>query len=121
MGSKKADIQARTKDFALSILRLYALLPHRDEVRTIGRQMIRSGTSVGANIREGKRARSDAEMLSKIEVALQELEETRYWLELLEEFGAVEKDRTAGISGEARELTAILVTSCKTLRTRVSG
>jgi four helix bundle protein len=101
MGSEKGGIRERTKAFALSVLRLFPLLAKREETRMLGRQLIRSGTSVGAHIREGKRARSDAEMISKIESGLQEMEETVYWLELVEEYDMVEKGKLSAIRAEA--------------------
>ena len=73
---------------------------------------------MGAQLRECKRSRSDAEMISKTESSLQELEETVYWLELLTASGIVAQERLADLMGEADELTAILVTSAKTLKAR---
>ena len=108
----------RTKEFALRIIRLYGALPKTTEAQVIGRQVLRSGTSVGAQLREGKRSRSDAEMISKTESALQELEETAYWLELLAESGMVDREKLTGLRNEADQLTAILVTSAKTLKAR---
>ena len=99
-------------------MRLYAALPKTTEAQVIGKQALRSGTSVGAHLREGKRSRSDAEMISKTEVALQELEETVYWLELLVDANIVKPSRMTDLSKEADELIAILVTSAKTLRER---
>ena len=84
----------------------------------LGKQILRSGTSVGAHVREGKRSRSDAELISKIEGGLQELEETVYWLELLTESGIVKAARTDGLMKEADELIAILVTSAKSTKKR---
>jgi len=84
----------------------------------LGRQLLRSGTSVGAHYREAVRARSTAEFVSKIEGGLQELEETVYWLELLEESGIVPLARLSDLSQEAEELTAILVSSVKTAKKR---
>lgn len=80
--------------------------------------MLRSGTSVGAHVWEGKRSRSDAEMISKTEGALQELEETTYWLELLTASGIVSAERVSDLSEEAHQLTAILITSARTLKGR---
>lgn len=108
----------RTKEFALRIVRLYAALPKTTEAQVIGKQVLRAGTSVGAHVREGKRSRSDAEMISKTEGALQELEETGYWLELLVESGIMKADLLADLMKESNELTAILVTSAKTLKSR---
>ncbi len=77
------DLKTRTKRFALRIIRLFAALPKSVEAQVLGKQLLRSGTSVGAHYREGHRARSNAEFISKLEAGLQELEETSYWLELL--------------------------------------
>ncbi|MGH9900349.1 MAG: four helix bundle protein, partial [Pyrinomonadaceae bacterium] len=80
---KNQDLRQRTKAFALRIVKMYAALSKSAEAQVIGRQVLRSGTSVGAHYREACRARSDADFISKIEGSLQELEETIYWLELL--------------------------------------
>ncbi|MDI6738759.1 MAG: four helix bundle protein [Candidatus Edwardsbacteria bacterium] len=116
--NKKQGIVERTQLFALRIIRLYSSLPKTTEAQVIGKQVLRSGTSVGAQVREGKRSRSDAEMISKTEGALQELEETMYWLELLTESGIVKPELLRDLMKEADELTAILVTSAKTLKSR---
>ncbi|SHG23886.1 four helix bundle protein [Microbulbifer donghaiensis] len=115
------DITERTKCFALRIIRLYSSLPKSTQAQVIGKQLLRSGTSVGAHIREGKRSRSDAEMISKIEVAQQELEETIYWFELLVGSNLVEADRLTGLAQEANELLAILVSSSRTIKQRKRG
>jgi len=80
-------LRERTKAFALRVIRLYAALPKTTEAQVIGKQVLRSGTSVGAHYREAQRAKSDADFISKIEGGLQEAEETAYWLELLGESG----------------------------------
>jgi four helix bundle protein len=118
MNEKPADIGERTKAFALRIIRLYVSLPKTTEAQVIGKQVLRSGTSVGAHVREGKRSRSNAELISKIEGGLQELEETIYWLELLVDAGIVKAGLLKDLLEEANELIAILVTSSKTLKTR---
>ncbi|MXZ34785.1 MAG: four helix bundle protein [Acidobacteria bacterium] len=115
---ERADLLERTKQFSLRVIRLYSALPETTECRVIGKQILRSGTSVGAHVREGKRSRSKAEMISKTEVALQELEETIYWMELLVESGIVKPRRLSELMREADELMAILVTSVKTLKRR---
>lgn len=84
----------------------------------IGKQVLRSATSVGAHLREGRRSRSDAELISKIGGALQELDETGYWLELLGESGIMKVDRLEPLLTEVSELTAILVTSVKNVKAR---
>ena len=107
------DLKTRTKEFALRIIRLYSALPKATEAQVIGKQLLRSGTSVGAHYREGIRARSDAEFISKIEGGLQELEESCYWMELLLEAKIVPEKRLADLMNEAGELTAILITCAK--------
>ena len=80
----KGDLSERTKQFALNIIDLYSLLPRRRVAQVLGDQMLRSGTSVGAHVREAQGAKSNPDFISKIEGSMQELEETTYWLELLE-------------------------------------
>ena len=116
--NKNKDIPERTKAFALRIIRLYTALPKSTEAQVIGTQVLRSGTSVGAHVREGKRSRSDAELVSKIEGGLQELEETVYWLELLVDSGIVKAEHMAELLKEADELISILVSSVKTVKQR---
>ena len=115
---KPRDLKLRTKSFALRIIRLFVALPKTTEAQVIGKQVLRSGTSVGAHYREAVRARSTAEFVSKIEGGLAELEETGYWLELLEESGIVSEGRLTEILSETNELTAILVTCAKNSKSR---
>src|SRR5947209_20635630 len=115
-GEEKRDLRGRTKAFALRILRLYISLPKTTEAQILGKQLLRSGTSVGAHYREATRARSTAEFVSKIEGGLQELEETTYWLELLTESGIVPASQLHDLRQEANELTANLVSSVKTAK-----
>lgn len=112
------DLRARTKAFALRIIRLYSSLPKTSVAQVLGKQMLRSGTSVGAQYREAYRARSPAEFVSKIEGGLQELEETAYWLELLVDSQIVAEKRLADLRQEADELTAILASSAMTAKKR---
>ena len=118
MMNEKPDILERTKLFALRIIRLYSSLPKTTEAQVLGKQVLRSGMSVGAHLREGKRSRSDAGMISKTEGALQELEETAYWLELLADSGIIKAELLSALMQETDELTARLVTSAKTLKNR---
>jgi four helix bundle protein len=110
------DLQVRTKAFALRVVRLYCALPKTTEAQVLGKQVLRSGTSIGAHYREAMRARSPAEFVSKIEGGLQELEETSYWLELLIESGIVPETKLAAMLREANELTAMLVASARTAK-----
>jgi four helix bundle protein len=114
---KDRDLRLRTKQFALRIVRLYSFLAKANGVAPLlARQVLRSGTSVGAHYREATRARSVAEFISKIEAGLQELEETGYWLELLAESQIVTESRLTPLLVEVDELTAILVSSVKTAK-----
>ncbi|HEV7922747.1 MAG TPA: four helix bundle protein [Thermoanaerobaculia bacterium] len=112
------DLPVRTKTFALRIIRAFTSLPKTDVSRVLGRQMLRSGTSVGAHGREAFRGRSTAEVISKLEVAIQELDETMYWLELLAEANIVTAGRVEPLLADANELMAILVASVKTIKRR---
>ena len=105
------DLRGRTKQFALRIVRLDVALPKTTEAQVIGKQLLRSETSVGAHDREAMRARSNAEFISKIEGGLQELEESSYWMELLSEANIVPSSRLLDLQQESTELTAIL-TAC---------
>ena len=107
------DLSIRTKAFSIRIIKLFSALPKTVEAQIIGKQIIRSGTSVGAHYREGSRARSKNEFVAKIDVGLQELEETMYWLELLIESGIMSEKLLSELLKEADELIAILVTISK--------
>ena len=105
------EFRGRTKRFAASVIRLYVRLPKRQEEATvIGRQFLRSGTSVAAHVREASRARSEAEFIAKLGVALQEADESLLWLELLREECGVHVSETQPLETEASELIAIMTT-----------
>ncbi|HEY0323026.1 MAG TPA: four helix bundle protein [Pyrinomonadaceae bacterium] len=116
LDKKTYDLQKRTKNFALRVIRMYVALPNTTEAQVIGKQVLRSGTSVGANYREAMRARSRAEFISKMECGLQELEETSYWLELLVDGRIIAEERFTELHKEVNELIAILVSSVKTAK-----
>ena len=115
---KPEDLKTRTKRFALRVIRLYSSLPKKTEAQVIGKQLFRSGTSVGAHYREAVRSRSDAEFISKLEGGLQELEESIYWMELLVESGIIKDEKLNELMKEADELTAIFVTCVKNTKQR---
>ena len=112
------EIGSRTKDFALRIIRLYAALPKTTEAQVIGKQFLRSGTSVGAHYREAHRAKSDADFISKLEGSLQELDETGYWLEILGDADIVQAQRLKPLLDEIEELIAIFVTMVKKVKNK---
>jgi four helix bundle protein len=111
------DLRKRTKDFALRIVRMFVALPKTPEARVLGSQVLRSGTSIGANYREAFRGRSRAEFIAKCGDSLRELEETAYWLELLVDGQIISATSLAPLSQECDELTAIFVTIIKKCRT----
>ena len=105
------EFRGRTKRFAACVIRLFVQLPkNKEEVRVIGKQLLRSGTSVAAHVREASRARSDEEFVSKLGGALQEADESALWLELLREECGIDPDLTQPLESEADELMAILTT-----------
>jgi four helix bundle protein len=110
------DLKERTRAFALRVVKLYGALPQTVEAQVLGKQVLRSGTSVGAHYREAQRAKSNADFVSKVEGALQELEETCYWLELLGEADIVPPARLKPLHDEAQEIIAILVTIARKAR-----
>jgi len=111
MSDKPKDLKVRTKAFALRVIRMYSKLPKNDTVaQVLGKQVLRSGTSVGANYREASRGRSKAEFISKIGDCLKEIEETEYWLELLVDGGSVTAASMADLLDETRQLIAIFTT-----------
>ena len=112
------DLRQRTKQFALRIIKLYSPLPTRGVTTVLGVQVLKAGTSVGAHYREAQRAKSNADFISKIEGALQELDETAYWLELLADGSIVKASRLENLRKEADELIAILVTVVKRVKAR---
>ncbi|MEJ7699425.1 MAG: four helix bundle protein [Pyrinomonadaceae bacterium] len=112
------DLKIRTKNFAVRIIKLFAALPKTTEAQVLGKQILRCGTSVGAQYREAQHAKSDADFISKIEGSLQELEETAYWLELIEELSLFNSEKLQSIRQETKELTAIFVTIAKKVKER---
>jgi len=114
--AKAEQLKARTKRFAVRIVKLSASLPKTDQARVIGNQLLRSGTSMAANYRATCRARSKAEFVAKLGVVVEEADETVYWLELLQETGILAITDMNGLYDEAKELLAIFAASQQTVR-----
>lgn len=110
MSGRGEDLKLRTKSYALRIIHMYAALKREPVAQVLGKQVLRSGTSVGANYREASRARSRAEFVSKVGDCLREIEESEYWLELLVESKCVSAARLANLLDETRQLIAIFTT-----------
>ncbi|MBM2804844.1 MAG: hypothetical protein HW419_2737 [Deltaproteobacteria bacterium] len=108
----------RTKKLALQIIELVEELPNRRTADVIGRQLLRSGTSVGANYRSACRGKSTADVLSKLAIVEEEADESVYWMELLVEAGIIPETRVSALMRETNEILAMIVASIKTLRKR---
>jgi four helix bundle protein len=114
----KDDLKKRTKKFALDVIKFVEALPKGKTAEILGRQLIRSGTSVGANYRAASRARSSADFISKMGIVEEEADESIYWMELLVDSDIVTSADVAQIVTEADELLAITVSSIRTARGR---
>jgi four helix bundle protein len=112
-GKKLRDLVVRTKDFSLRVIRMFSALPKTTEAQVLGRQILRSATSVGANYREAQRARSKAEFVSKIGDCLKELDETIYWPDLLTGSQIVAAAKLSALCEECNQLLAIFTTISK--------
>ncbi len=110
------ELRKRTKNFALAILRLVETLPRTRSADVLGRQLTRSGTSVGANYRAACRAKSRSDFIAKMKIVEEETDETLYWLELLQEAEIIPESKLGELAKEANELLAITVSSIKTAR-----
>ncbi len=121
MNNAPQDLRVRTSEFALRIIRMYARLPKSTEAQVIGKQVLRSGTSVGAQYREGHRAKSDADVVNKFEGVLQELDETDYWLDLLVKAEIVPAEKLEPLIKETNELIAIFVTIVTKIKARMAN
>jgi len=120
--SKSDEMRVRTRRFGGSVVRFFVSLDKkREELRVLGKQVLRAGTSVGANYREASRARSDSEFVAKIGLCAQEADETQYWLELLRDDCGLSSDELEKIWTEADELIRIFVTMSKNTKRRANA
>ena len=110
------ELKNRSKQFAIRIVKLFRSLPRTEDARIMGKQVLRSGTSVAANYRAVCRARSKAEFIAKIGIVVEEADETIFWLELLVETGIVIEPRMRSLMSEGNELLAIFAASQYTAR-----
>jgi len=113
---EKSTFKERTKNFALKIIKVVETLPRGRTADILARQLLRSGTSVGANYRSACRAKSTADFISKMGIVEEETNETTYWMELLIECGLVRKDDVIQLLDEANQILAITISSIKTAR-----
>ncbi len=112
----KDEMKKRTKSFALRAIKLVEALPNNRTADVLGRQLLRSGTSVGANYRSACRARSNADFISKMGIVEEEADESLYWMELIVEAALIKESRVRGLMNEGDQLVAITVSSIKTAR-----
>jgi four helix bundle protein len=110
------DLKLRTKQFALRIIRLSAALPNSREAEVLGRQLLKAGTSVGANYREALRASSRRHFISNLEICLREGDEAIYWLELLADSEIVSASRLNDLIDECNQLVAILTATVRSAK-----
>ncbi|MCY2955169.1 MAG: four helix bundle protein [Planctomycetota bacterium] len=117
---QEVDLKRRTKQFALRAMQLAASLDRSITGRTLANQLVRSGTSVGANYRSACRARSKAEFISRLGVVEEEADESAYWMELIIEAGLMPENRVKMLLNEADQLVAIVVASRRSVRRSAS-
>ena len=115
-----AELKLRTKIFSLMIIDLVEKLPNLISARVVANQIVKSGTSVGANYRAVCRARSDREFMSKMNIVVEEADETLFWIEILIEKQWIDKTELELVWNEGNELTAIFVSTLKTINNRVN-
>ena len=115
------DLKKRTKQFSLQVIAATEALPSTRTATVIARQLLRSGTSVGANYRAACRARSRPDFISNVGIAVEEVDESLYWMEMLVEAQVLPRDRLAALMKEAEEILAILTASAKTARTHLKS
>lgn len=119
---KNVGIVDRSKVFAIRIIKACSFLDEKPGIcRTLSKQLLRSGTSIGANVRESRSAQSDKDFLHKMEIALKEARETEYWLEILIESEVVEKPKFEQLLKEANEIVKILIASTRTIKEKLNG
>jgi len=113
------NLKQRTKEFSLRVIRLTEALPNTRTADVIGRQLLRSGTSVGANYRAASRAKSPADFIAKMGIVEEEADESLFWMELLIDANLVPEEKLAALMQEANELVAITVASINTTKQKV--
>ncbi len=109
-------IRAKSKAFAIRIVKMARYLQEERHEHVLSRQILRSGTSIGANVRESKNAHSTADFINKLEIALKESDETEYWLEILQETDYINKEMFDSMIGDNKELTAMLTSIIRTTK-----
>lgn len=117
---KTEELKERTKRFSIEVINMVEKLPNSNAIRVVANQIVRSGTSVGANYRAVCRARSDREFVAKMNIVLEEADETLFWLEIIKEKKWIAENEIEPLWREGNELTAIFVSSLKTVNKRIN-
>ena len=117
-GMDANQFKQRTMAFGLRIIRLVTSLPNSAVNQVVGRQLLKAGTSIGANYRAACRARSRADFVGKMKISEEECDESLYWLEILVKAGALEVGSAAALMKEGNEILSLLVSSIKTARSK---
>lgn len=112
-------LKQKSLDFAVRIVNFYKYLCAEKKEFVISKQILRSGTSIGANVRESKNAQTDPDYLSKMNIALKEADETQYWLEVLLKSDIISEQEYSSLNEDLKQLIAILVSTVKTLKERL--
>ena len=120
-GNMRDELRERTKQFALRIIRLWRTLPTHDDAQVIGKQLLRCGTSVGANYRAACLAKSGKDFLNKLRICQEEADESCLWIEYIIEAGILPESKLSNLLDEAQQLTAIMTSSAITVKKRIEN
>lgn len=113
---KNSVLSDKTVDFAVRIVKFYMYLCDEKKEYVLSKQILRSGTSIGANVRESKNAQSNADFINKLSIALKEADETQYWLEIMIKSDLIRENQVEALNSDLKEIIAMLVASIKTLK-----
>lgn len=116
--AKNSIIQDKSLDFSVRIVRLCRYLENERREFVISKQILRSGTSVGANVRESRNAQSDADFISKLSISLKEADETQFWLEVLYRSETIDEKMYKSLCDDVKELVALLTSIIKTMKSK---
>lgn len=118
MGKKENVLSEKSLKFAVRIVKFYKFLREEKKEFVLSKQVLRCGTSIGANVRESRNAQSDADFISKLNIALKEADETQYWLELLQLSEVISKESFESLNKDVDELISMLVSAIKTMKNK---
>lgn len=120
MAKKDNILHEKSLKFAVRIVKFYQYLCDEKKEYVLSKQVLRSGTSIGANVRESRNAQSDADFVSKLHIALKEADETQYWLELLQMSDIISDEQFNSLNNDVSELVALLVSIVKTMKNKLN-